>query len=64
MTSALTTDHWYILSGVDALADARAVVVLGDSITDGRGSTTNGNNRWPDAFARRLQASGATRSRS
>ena len=48
MTSALTTDHWYILSGVDAMTDARAIVVLGDSITDGRGSTTNGNNRWPD----------------
>jgi lysophospholipase L1-like esterase len=61
MSSALTTDHWYILSGVDALADAKAVVVLGDSITDGRGSTTNGNDRWPDALARRLQASGATK---
>jgi lysophospholipase L1-like esterase len=32
------------------------VAVLGDSITDGRGSTTNGNNRWPDNLARRLQA--------
>ena len=61
MSSALTTDHWYILSGVDAFADAKAVAVLGDSITDGRGSTTNGNDRWPDAFARRLQSSGATK---
>jgi lysophospholipase L1-like esterase len=26
-------------------------VVLGDSITDGRGSTTNGNDRWTDALA-------------
>ncbi len=34
--------------------------VLGDSITDGRGSTTNGNDRWPDVLARRLQASPAT----
>jgi lysophospholipase L1-like esterase len=61
MTSALTTEHWYILSGVDAMTDARAVAILGDSITDGRGSTTNGNNRWPDALAARLQASGATK---
>jgi len=61
MSSALTTDHWYILSGVDAFADAKAVAVLGDSITDGRGSTTNGNDRWPDALARRLQSSGATK---
>jgi lysophospholipase L1-like esterase len=60
MTSALTTDHWYILSGVDTFASAKAVAILGDSITDGRGSTTNGNDRWPDALARRLQQSGAT----
>jgi lysophospholipase L1-like esterase len=33
---------------------ARAVVTLGDSITDGRGSTTNENNRWPNILARRL----------
>ncbi len=58
MASAATTDHWYILSGIDLwLDDSYAcVVTLGDSITDGRGSTTNGNNRWPDNLARRLQA--------
>src|SRR4030042_682946 len=58
MASAVTTDHWYILSGIDLwLDDSYAcVVTLGDSITDGRGSTTNGNDRWPDNLARRLQA--------
>jgi len=58
MASAVKTDHWYILSGIDLwLDDSYAcVVTLGDSITDGRGSTTNGNNRWPDNLARRLQA--------
>ncbi len=58
MESAAKTDHWYILSGIDLwLDDSYAcVVTLGDSITDGRGSTTNGNNRWPDNLARRLQA--------
>jgi lysophospholipase L1-like esterase len=57
MTSGVKTDHWYILSGIDLwLDDSYAcVVTLGDSITDGRGSTTNGNNRWPDNLARRLQ---------
>ena len=30
--------------------------MLGDSITDGRGSTTNGNDRWTDALAGRLSA--------
>jgi len=56
LTAAQTTDHWYVVSGVDvaAAAAARGVVILGDSISDGRGSTTNGNDRWPDDLARRL----------
>jgi lysophospholipase L1-like esterase len=50
--------HWFQLSGVDVAADAGgAVVVLGDSITDGRGSTTDSDDRWPDQLARRLQGS-------
>jgi lysophospholipase L1-like esterase len=62
MESAVKTDHWYILSGIDLqLDDSYAcVVTLGDSITDGRGSTTNGNDRWPDNLARRLQAEANT----
>lgn len=36
-------------------AQAAAIVVLGDSITDGYGTTTDGNNRWTDDLARRLQ---------
>jgi lysophospholipase L1-like esterase len=61
-SSAATTDHWYILSGVDVMADSssRAVVILGDSITDGRGSTTNGNDRWTDVLAQRLQTNPGT----
>jgi len=55
-----TVDHWYQLADVEVAAAprARAVVVLGDSITDGRGSTTNGNDRWTDALARRLAPRG------
>jgi lysophospholipase L1-like esterase len=54
---AYTTDHWYILTRIDAAADkkSRAIVTLGDSITDGRGSTTNGDDRWPDNLSRRLR---------
>jgi lysophospholipase L1-like esterase len=40
---------------------AAAIVALGDSITDGHGATTNGNDRWTDVLAARLQASPATR---
>ncbi len=56
------TDHWYFLAELDVLADASAsaVLVLGDSITDGRGSITNENNRWPDNLARRLRANPGT----
>jgi lysophospholipase L1-like esterase len=39
---------------VDAPADARAIVAFGDSITDGDGSTVDGNDRWPDHLAERL----------
>jgi lysophospholipase L1-like esterase len=37
------------------------VVTLGNSITDGRGSGTNRNNRWPDNLARRLQTEPRTK---
>ncbi|GIF12962.1 SGNH/GDSL hydrolase family protein [Actinoplanes teichomyceticus] len=49
-------DHWYLLSGVEVTATGAAgLVILGDSLTDGRGSTTNGNDRWPDQLAARLR---------
>jgi lysophospholipase L1-like esterase len=62
MPTWVYVDHWYFLTGVDVLADksARAIVTLGDSITDGSKSTTNANNRWPDELARRLQANKKT----
>lgn len=62
LPGATGTAHWYIITGVEVLADMsnRAVVTLGDSITDGRGSTTDGNNRWPDNLARRLLANSST----
>jgi lysophospholipase L1-like esterase len=61
--NANRVDHWYQLSGVDVRApeNSAAIVVLGDSITDGHGATTNGNDRWTDVLAERLQASPATR---
>lgn len=39
---------------VQARRGARAVVVLGDSISDGIGSTLNANHRWPDLLANEL----------
>jgi len=56
-------DHWYQLSEVDVLAapSAASISILGDSITDGHGATTNGNDRWTDVLAARLQATHETR---
>lgn len=48
----------FFLTDVEVEADgpARAVVIIGDSITDGVGSTRDANRRWSDALAERLQA--------
>jgi lysophospholipase L1-like esterase len=63
LPDARTVERWYLIAGVevDAPAEAGTVVAFGDSITDGRGSTTNGNDRWPDLLADRLQARARTR---
>ncbi|MFT4164689.1 MAG: SGNH/GDSL hydrolase family protein [Microlunatus sp.] len=50
---------WLFASGVDVLAGPRVrgtVVTLGDSITDGYGSSQNLDRRYPDQLARRLAA--------
>ena len=52
-----TSTSWYFLDAVDTrgVRNAVTVVTLGDSITDGTGSTLNGDDRWPDDIARRLR---------
>ena len=61
-TGAIRTDHWYNIQTleVEASKKAGAVAILGNSITDGRGSTTNEQNRWADVLSRRLLANKAT----
>lgn len=51
-------DHWYNLSAIDVKTDVKTpvVAVLGNSITDGRGSTTNMQNRWTDFLSGALNA--------
>lgn len=63
LPAAKPVEHWYFISAVDVVAPERAasIVTLGDSITDGHGATTNGNDRWPDVLARRLRESPKTR---
>ncbi len=51
-------DHWYNIAALEVKADAAVpvVAVLGNSITDGRGSTTNHQNRWTDFLSDELNA--------
>ncbi|MFC6645795.1 SGNH/GDSL hydrolase family protein [Granulicella cerasi] len=57
-----TLPRWYFLSAVEVSGQpaAATVVALGDSITDGHGATTDGNDRWTDVLARKLQSSKST----
>jgi lysophospholipase L1-like esterase len=62
LTGGKSIDRWFVISGVDVRRAAGAsLVTFGDSITDGYGVTTNGNNRWPDILAARLQADPRTK---
>jgi lysophospholipase L1-like esterase len=62
-TNAVKTDHWYIITGIDVQTkkSGAAVAIIGDSITDGRGSGTNKQNRWPDILAMKLLANRKTK---
>lgn len=62
LPTASRTKHWYVITGLEVLTDreSKAVVVLGDSLTDGRGSTDDANNRWPDVLAGRLRTNAPT----
>lgn len=57
------TDHWYSLFNIDVKTEepSYAVAIMGNSITDGRGSGTNRQNRWPDIFSQRLLANNDTK---
>ncbi|KAK0667214.1 SGNH hydrolase-type esterase domain-containing protein [Cercophora samala] len=59
LSEAVRVDRWFILSAVEGWVEKKktrgSLVIVGDSITDGRGSTTNGNDRWPDQLLRRLE---------
>lgn len=60
--NAIKTDHWYSIMGLDVIAkkSSAAIVCLGNSITDGRGSGTNKQNRWTDILSARLLANKKT----
>ena len=61
-SSPVSVELWYYIMNLNTFINTPggSLITFGDSITDGRGSTTNGNNRWPDDLARRVRANGAT----
>lgn len=60
---ATTLQSWPVLAGVDVLADRpdAGLLVIGDSLVDGVGSTPGGDDRFPDRLAARLDAGGGPR---
>ncbi|MFJ6851366.1 SGNH/GDSL hydrolase family protein [Streptomyces sp. NPDC091271] len=52
-----STTRWRYLTAVDVRNEASpgAIVVLGDSLTAGSGSTTDADTRWPDVLSDRLR---------
>jgi len=61
-SGSFITEHWYVINGIDVEAPSTSscIAILGNSITDGRGSTTNMQNRWTDLLSERLLANPAT----
>lgn len=57
LEDAASAAHWYFISSIEGQVkrDSSAVVIVGDSITDGRGSTTDKNDRWPDQLLARMK---------
>lgn len=53
--------HWYFLSNLETDRSSIGTVVVGDSLSDGRGSTTDNNDRWPDQLFDRVRAAGLDR---
>ncbi|WP_040711165.1 SGNH/GDSL hydrolase family protein [Nocardiopsis potens] len=49
-----TFESWPFLAGIDTAGGTGSVVALGDSITDGVGSTPGADRRWPDVLTDRL----------
>ena len=51
-------EHWYNILSLDVKRGAPVIAVLGNSITDGRGTTTNAQNRWTDYMGAELNCHG------
>lgn len=58
----LAASYWMSAIDVYRKSSARVVVAFGDSLTEGKGSTTDANQRYPDLLSSRLQKAGGSAS--
>jgi lysophospholipase L1-like esterase len=62
LTAAKAAPRWLVIGGVEVdVKNASALVILGDSITDGYGVQPDTNMRWPDRLFERMHAAPETR---
>ena len=57
--TAESLEHWYNIAAIEVVRTPEqmpvVVAAIGNSITDGRGTTTNAQNRWTDVMAEVLK---------
>lgn len=55
-TKAFCENHWFNIAAVDVFdITGKSIAIIGNSITDGKNSTDNAQNRWPDIMSEALQ---------
>ncbi len=57
-SKAFRENHWYNICGIDVhtmKTNMSSIAIIGNSITDGKCSTDNAHNRWPDVMSEMMQ---------
>ena len=53
---AFREEHWFNIAGIDVFdIKSEAIAIIGNSITDGKNSNDNAQNRWPDMMSEAFQ---------
>lgn len=51
-SKAFRENHWFNIAAIDVFDMAgKSIAIIGNSITDGKNSTDNAQNRWPDIMS-------------
>lgn len=54
-SKAFRENHWFNIAAIDVFdATGKSIAIIGNSITDGKNSTDNAQNRWPDIMSETL----------